>query len=318
MKNKNFWLFRVSDKWGSKIKDCLDSNYVNCGWNIGLSNKPIDQILEENPWASRMAIKFCYIKEGDIIIMPNHDGIAIGVAGNKQYRENLDWKDTINVTWLTNYYPRKDLISSLQSRLKFRGTFLNLNEFSIEFEKIINSDFLSSSSIYLEKIEKSREESIKKIAEHLNKRTGTSFQDVEFEWFILELFTLKYQGFVGNKNNQRQEFIDGKDLSLTYSIDDLDLLIELNIQVKQHSNNASFGGVLQINKSINSKENVISKNILVTTGNTDDEFRKKALIEHNVYVYNSEDIAKLIVELYDRISFTYQQKLNLFSNLSII
>jgi predicted Mrr-cat superfamily restriction endonuclease len=264
-----------------------------------------------------MAIKFCYIQEGDVIIMPNNDGIAIGIAKNKQFREDLDWEDTINVEWLTKWYPRKDLSSKFQTRLKFRGTFLNLGDLKAEIDSVINSDFISLTENYNHKIEQKRNETIKIIAEHINKRADIYFQDVEFEKFILELFRLNYNGFEGYKNDQRQEAIDGKDLCLTYVIPELDLFVELNIQVKQHTNNASFNGVFQISKSTNDDLNTISKNILVTSGLVDESFKNKAK-ENNVYVYGSEDIAEMILENFSEITPKYLQKLNILSQITII
>lgn len=315
--NRNYWLFRVSEKWGKRIDFCKNNNLVYCGWNIGLSVKTPKEILQENPWASRMAIKFCHIQEGDIIIMPNFGGIAIGIAKDKKFREDLDWQDTLNVYWLTKWYPRKDLSSKFQSRLKYRGTFLNLSDLKADIETLINSDFVSLKESFNKKLEQEKEENIKMIAEHLNKRADVYFQDVEFEKFILELFKINYNGFEGFKNDQRQEAIDGKDLCLTYAIDELDLVVELNIQVKQHTNNASFGGVSQISKSVNDDNNTISRNILVTSGNVNDDFKKKAL-EKSVYVYGPEDIAKMILDNYSDISDKYLQKLNIINRLTII
>lgn len=317
MESRNYWLFRVSEKWGRRIDFCKQNNLVYCGWNIGLSHKEPNDVLKENPWASRMAIKFCYIQEGDIIIMPNYGGIAIGIAKQKQLRDDLDWKDTLNVEWLTKWYPRKDLSSKFQSRLKFRGTFLNLADLKSEIETLISSDFVSLRESYNQKIEKEREENIKKIAQHINKRADIFFQDVEFEKFILELFKLNYNGFEGFKNDQRQEAVDGKDLCLTYAIDELDLFVELNIQVKQHTNNASFGGVFQIKKSQKDDTNTLSRNILVTSGNVDDSFKIKAM-EHNVYVYGSEDIAKMILDNFSDISPNYLQKLKIVNQIEIL
>lgn len=314
---RNYWLFRVSEKWGKRIDFCKQNNLVYCGWNIGLSHRAPKDILSENPWTSRIAIKFCYIQEGDVIIMPNYGGIAIGIAGSKQLREDLDWTDTLNVEWLTKWYPRKDLSSKFQSRLKFRGTFLNLADLKSEIESLISSEFVSLKESYNLKIEREREESIKKIAQHLNKRADIYFQDVEFEKFILELFKFNYNGFEGFKNDQRQEAVDGKDLFLTYAIDELDLIVELNIQVKQHTNKASFGGVFQINKSQNEVTNTLIRNILVTSGNVDDDFKLKALA-HQVYVYGPEDIAKMIMDNLSEISPNYLHKLKIINQIEIL
>lgn len=307
---RNYWLFRVSEKWDERIDFCKANNLVYCGWNIGLSVKSPQQVLAETPWASRMAIKFCYIQEGDVLIMPNHGGIAIGIAKHKELREDLDWQDTIQVEWLTKWYPRKELSSKFQTKLKFRETFLNLADLKSEIESLVASKFISLQENYNQKIEQQREETILHIAQHLNKRADVYFQDLEFENFILELFKLNYNGFEGFKNSQRQEALDGKDLSLTYAIDELDLLVELNIQVKQHTKNASFAGVFQINKSQPSDSNIISKNILVTSGQVDDLFKQNALAQQ-VYVFGPEDIAKMILENYGDISSVFLKKLQL-------
>lgn len=37
--DRNYWLFRVSEKWGKRIDFCKENNLVYCGWNIGLSFK---------------------------------------------------------------------------------------------------------------------------------------------------------------------------------------------------------------------------------------------------------------------------------------
>jgi predicted Mrr-cat superfamily restriction endonuclease len=140
---KNYWLFRVSEKLVNRIEFCKENNLVFCDWNIGLSSKTPEEILTENPWASRMAIKFCSIQEGDVVIMPNFGGIAIGIAKDKKLREDLDWKDTINVNWLTKWYPAKDLSATFQSRLKYRGTFLNLTDLKTEIETLLNSNLIS-------------------------------------------------------------------------------------------------------------------------------------------------------------------------------
>lgn len=314
---RNYWLFRVSEKWGKRIDFCKENNLVYCGCNYGLSFKSPEEVLNEFPEASGMAIKFYYINEGDIIIMPNYGGIAIGVAKDKVFRDDLDWQDTLNVEWLTKWYPRKELSSKFQTKLKYKGTFLNLGDLKTDIEALINSDFVSLEESFNNKMEEERQNNIEVIAKHLNQRKHTHFQDIEFEKFILELFRVNYNGFEGYKNDQRQEAIDGKDLYLTYAIEELDVVVELNIQVKQHQSQASLGGIFQINKSSNDNENTLSRNILVTTGQVDDDFKNKAL-ESNVFVYGPEDIAAMILDNYSDLSEHHLWKLNLVNRFSAI
>lgn len=76
-------MFRVSNKWGNNTNYCRENNLVYCGWNIGLSKNDRQDILKDNHWASKMAIKFTEIKKDYVIIMPVAGGIAIGKAIEK-------------------------------------------------------------------------------------------------------------------------------------------------------------------------------------------------------------------------------------------
>lgn len=317
MENQNLWMFRVSEKWGNRIQYCLDNNLVYCGWNIGLSYKSTKEILEANPEASRMAIKFTYINTNDIIILPMSGGIAIGKVVLKEFREDLDWQDTLNIEWLTKWYSKKDLPSKLQSKLKYRGTFLNLNDFGGAINDIIESNFLTATNSYQNKLREKEEATIVKLAEQLNGRKETKFQDTEFELFILHLFELEYSnyGVVGFKNNGKSEAIDGKDVGFTIDLDEFNINIKVNIQVKQHSDNASFGGLSQIYKS-NSADPYV-RNILVTSGKITSEMREEA-IKLSVLVYGPIEIAKMILSNIDNLDENYFYKLNIYKMVEVI
>ncbi len=105
---------------------------------------------------------------------------------------------------------------------------------------------------------------------------------------------------------------------MNYTIDELDVTIELNIQVKQHTNNASIEGVFQIAKNLITNDTTLSRNILVTSGLVDEAFKKDALNEHNVYVYGPDDIARMILENFSEISSTYLSKLNIVNKLVLL
>lgn len=47
--DRNYWLFRVSEKWGKRIDFCKENNLVYCGWNIGLSSKKNKSNLKRKP-----------------------------------------------------------------------------------------------------------------------------------------------------------------------------------------------------------------------------------------------------------------------------
>lgn len=317
MENQNFWMFRVSEKWGSRIQYCLDNNVVYCGWNFGLSYKSTQEVLSDNPEASRMAIKFTYINAGDIIILPMSGSIAIGKVVSKEFRGDWTWQDTLNINWLTKWYSKKDLPSKLQSKLKYRGTFLNLDDFRNDLNDIIESNFLTANNFYQNKLKEKEDLTIEKLAERLNGRKNTKFQDTEFELFILHLFELEYAnyGAVGFKNNGKSEAIDGKDIGFTIDLDEFNINIKVNIQVKQHSEYASFGGLTQIYKSNSNDPNV--RNILVTTGIIKPEMREEAT-NLGVLVYGPTEIAKLILSNIDNLEEKYFSKLNIYKAIEVI
>ena len=308
----NYWMFRVSNKWGNRAEFCFINNLVYCGWNIGLSILDREEILKNNPESSKMAIKFTEIKKDDIIIMPVSNGIAIGRAIQKEFRDDLDWQDTLKVEWLTKYYPRKDLSSRLQSSLKYYGTFLNLWRYSEELDKLIERGFTDLTKNYLESKLKKQDVIISDITEHINSNSNLNFQDREFEDFIMHLFEIHYSGLIGQKNNQKQEAKDGKDLTMSIDYDDFDINVSFNIQVKQHEGTTNSSVLNQISKS--SDENAFTKNVVVTTGKINDETRKKAK-EMAIILFGAEELASMIFENFSSIDLVYQTKLNLYNSI---
>jgi len=315
----NYWMFRVSNKWGDMSSDCLKNNFICCGWNMDMTRKR-DEIIKQYPSASKMAIKFTYINEGDIVIMPISNGIAIGKVISKPiYRVDLPWKDTLNVEWLTKFYPRKNLPSSLQGSLKYRGTFLNLKNYTNEISAIINTGFKDYGAKYAEMQRDMENADVKTIEKHISSRNNLNFSDREFEQFILHLFELNYygltgqQGLTGKLNNQKQEAKDGKDLTMSIDYDDFDINIKFNIQVKHHEGNSNIHGINQISKSDDSDP--FTKNIVVSTAYFSDDLQKKAK-ERNIILIGPEQLANIINDNFDRIIPIYQAKLNLFQSIN--
>jgi predicted Mrr-cat superfamily restriction endonuclease len=305
-------MFRVSNKWGNKTNLCFEENLVYCGWNIGLSKNDKQDILKDNPWASKMAIKFTDIQKDDIIIMPVSGGIAIGKAIEKEFRDDLEWKDTFKVKWLTKYYSRKDLSSKLQSSLKYRGTFLNLWRYSKELARLIDGGFTDLAENYSQARQEHQDKTIEKIAKHINSNSKLNFQDREFEDFIMHLFELHYIGLTGQKNNQNQEAKDGKDLTMSIDYDDFDINVSFNIQVKQHENETNSNVLAQISKS--DDNDPFTKNVIVTTGKFSEDIKTKAK-EKNIILFGSYELASMIFENFSSIEEFYQAKLNLYTSI---
>ncbi len=152
-------------------------------------------------------------------------------------------------------------------------------------------------------------EQITAVSEHLSGRK-LSFQDREFEDFIIHLFELKYSGLRGTSNNQKQEAKDGKDLTMSLDFDNFDVNVKFNIQAKQHEGNEGINSLFQISKSDDSDPYV--KNVVVTTANLDENLRREAK-EREIILFGPQELAEMIIDNFENIDREYQAKLNLFS-----
>ena len=320
-KEVHYWMFRVSNKWGNRTDFCLENNLVYCGWNIGLSQGlEHDEIRKrgKEKFSNRsisMALNFTRMQQDDIILMPRYGGVAIGKVLEKEYRDDLEWQDTIKVEWLIKWYPKSDLSSALQSSLKYRGTFLNLRRYKDELKALVEKGFKNLNESYKEKQLKNEEALKKQIAEHINKNQNLFFQDIEFEYFIMDLFALNYPGLLTNKNFGKQEKIDGKDFTGTICYDDLGIDVVLNVQVKQHEDNADIGGLFQIDKS--DADDPYTKNVLVTTGRRTNEMVEIAK-EKDITIIDNGGLAEMIFENFDNIDEKYKAKLGLISSIGFV
>ena len=235
----------------------------------------------------------------------------------KRYKEDLEWKDTLDVEWLTKYYPRKDLSSRLQTSLKYRGTFLWLERFRGELDQLVESGFNSADERYRQKQGELEAKSIAEIKDHLNDTTKLKFQDREFEDFVAHLFELNFNGLTATKNSQRQEAHDGKDLTLSLDFEEFGLNVSFNIQVKHHGGDADKAGIIQILKSKSTDPDPFTKSVLVTTGTLTDEMKSLSK-DNEVYLFGPEEIAEMIFNNFSSIDKNYKSKLNLVNTLTAI
>ena len=203
--------------------------------------------------------------------------------------------------------------SSFQTTLKYKGTFLNLYKYSDDIEKLIKSGGESLHQEYTRYQQKINEKQIKNIAEHISLRDNIHFSDNEFEEFVGHLFEISYEGFTAFGNSKRKEAEDGKDLIVRYSVAELDIDIELNIQVKQHEGYTDEWAIEQISKSDNSEQ--FTKNIVVTSAS---QFSKEAIKKakrKNVLLIKAIDLAKMIVDNFDKMKDEYKTKLGLYPHI---
>ena len=313
--DKNYWMFRVRDH-----NYALDNNIVSYGWSgfkLGQERKEDFQEIKKISGSARavsMARNFCKIQKGDIVLMPLWKNVAIGkIISDAIHREDLKEKDEANtyeVEWI-GFYDRNDFSSALQGSLKYRGTFLNLWRYKEELEKLEKNNFDDLNLSYNKSLEQEAEKEIEKIANHINSNSKIKFSDNEFEIFIKDLFTIVY-GFEANLNSNKKEAIDGKDLTVSLDIDELETHLVYNIQVKQHEGISGRESIDQILKSDASANE--TKNVVVNTGRFNEDDKKYAE-ENGVILIDADKLAEMIYENFDKLDDKYKAKLNLYSSI---
>ena len=314
--DKNYWMFRVRDH-----DYALDNNIVSYGWSdfkLGQERKEDFQKIKKISGSARavsMARNFCKIQKGDIVLMPLWKNVAIGkIISDAIHSEDLKEKDEANtyeVEWLAKSYGRNNFSSALQSSLKYRGTFLNLWRYETDLERKIETGFKNIDVEYIDFCRNKRKKEIEVIADHINSNSKIKFSDNEFEIFIKDLFAINY-GFEANLNSNKKEAIDGKDLTVSLDIDELETHLVYNIQVKQHEGVSNRKAIDQILKSDASANE--TKNVVVNTGRFNEDDKKYAE-ENSVILIDADKLAEMIYENFDKIDDEYKAKLNLYSSI---
>ena len=213
--------------------------------------------------------------------------------------------------WLAKSYGRNNFSSALQSSLKYRGTFLNLWRYETDLERKIETGFKNIDVEYIDFCRNKRKKEIEVIADHINSNSKIKFSDNEFEIFIKDLFAINY-GFEANLNSNKKEAIDGKDLTVSLDIDELETHLVYNIQVKQHEGVSNRKAIDQILKSDASANE--TKNVVVNTGRFNEDDKKYAE-ENSVILIDADKLAEMIYENFDKIDDEYKAKLNLYSSI---
>ena len=311
----NYWMFRVRDS-----QYALDTDIVSYGWSgYDLGQRKEEAIQEIRKYGQRkasMAKNFLLINENDIVLMPLSKCVAIGrVISDAIYRKDLENKDesnTYNVEWLVKYYDRTNFSSALQTSLKYRGTFLNLWRYNTELKETVKNKFLNLSNEFSEFMEKKQKDEIEKISNHIISRNNIKFQDTEFEKFVEIIFAINY-GFEATSNSNKKEAEDGKDLTVSLDIEELETNLKYNIQVKQHDGYTEQG-IDQISMSKDSDP--YTRNVVVSNARFNDKVIKYAK-EKNVILIGADQLAKMIYVNFDKLEDKYKAKLNLYPSIQI-
>ncbi len=323
--NANYWLFRSTGTTKRNPRFCLENNVVTYGWSDYDLKKNQDEGLKwikknYSAKAASMAKNFTSINKGDVVVLPDYgvSFISIGRVLKHEYRQewrHADASNTYSVKWLVKYYPRNDLSSAFQRSLKYMGTFLNLWQYREELSRLIRGGFKKLEEDYGGKLDELNDESIERIAKHINNRQNLNFQDGEFEKFIMHILELQYPNLAGVQNSNKAEAKNVKSLTLSADYGILDIGITFNVQVEQHDGTSGGYALDRISKS--DDNDPYFKKVLVTTGKLTDEIIEKEK-EKGVVLIGPKRIAEMILENFDKIDYHYKAKLNLASEIVVL
>jgi restriction system protein len=240
--------------------------------------------------------RFQNIKEGDIVIVPVHKAIAIGIAtGDKIYVENPNVAysaNRIRVKFYRNdskkiiYVLRSELENNFEKRLKIRTTIANLNDFRENIERIVsqieNGNDYKRSTIFANKEEEAKNNFIEAMFERM--QTGKNLTidagGAGLEKLIKEIFEKKgYDTLIPSKNKKSKKESPIADVDVVaYKSGELSTKGELIlIQAKHHSGTTNNHGVEQL-KAVEdytfgeeefSEDEYTIKKILITTAKID-------------------------------------------------
>jgi len=320
-------------------KNLLKGGFIGVGWsNVHLSDhKDIDELIKKGfnkltfrRGHKKQLIRFFNLKEGDIAVVPMSKTFALcKVIGNKSFESITTERfseNRIDVEVLTdkegNYcIPRSTLSTALQSRLKIRPTVINIDEFSDEFERHINS--LKSGEIFswyteMEEAEAKAEKLFKE--KMLNRITtgkgiGISSGGYGLEKLVRELFEIKgYKANITPKN--ASSGIDDIDVLAT-RLNEIKLEEEaIVIQVKHHKGLTGRKAVEQLKAYSSDKFKRLEK-IIITSARMDKSIKDEAEAAE-IYVMEGKALVDLIYDSLDDLSVATKQSLGIINVPSLI
>jgi len=289
-------------------RELIKADKIGYGWKkVDFSKYDnAEEILKQlNAGRRKNQIKrFFNLKKGDIVLVPLHCSIALGVViGKKSYDE-----EAVKNTWnqvavnfhkedgtLRTVSTRDNIITNrLLSRLRLRMTIASLNEFSDEIEQLIkiSEDCEYNVSQVYDNNEESKADEVKKSilsnlrsGKHLRiKGGGDGFEELICELLKLDGFETKIQS---KKSNIGKGDIDIKaQKALPFGV-----TLRLDIQAKHHDGKTSLKSVEQVVTAKNNNEvNEQSFAMVVTTASFSSEVKNKAeeegvtLIDGNAFV----------------------------------
>ena len=258
--------------------------------------------------------RYFNLKQGDYVIVPFSGTIAIAeVVGYKSYHpitEGLQYgENRITVSYLKHkdgyFIPRGSLSTALQNRLKIRTTICDLNEFSEELYKHIES--IKNDKLYTWnneqelKLQENTEKFKAQLLTRLRNNKGINLQSggIGLEQLIKEILEAKgYKARIPAKNEKSG--IQDVDIIATRLSEFSDKTEGIFIQVKHHEGTTGNHGVRQVAEyEINEDDYTHIDRVLITTA----EFRNTDFAElHDVTVLAGADFINWIFDNLEHLS----------------
>lgn len=305
----------------------IANNQIGYGWgsvNFSQFNNTTDLINEGfkdvNVGRQTNQIKrYFNLKQGDYVIVPFSGAIAIAeVVGEKSHypiTEGVQYgENRISVRYLKHkdgyFIPRSNLSTALQNRLKIRMTVCDLNEFSDELYKHIESiknDRLYTWNTEQElKLQQNTEKFKAELLSRLRSNKGINLQSggIGLEHLIKEILEAKnYTTHIPAKNERSG--IQDVDVIATRFSEFSEKKEGIFIQVKHHAGTTDNHGIKQVAEyEINEDDYSQIDKVLITTA----VFKNNDFADlHNVTVLAGADFVNWIYE-----------NLNLLSNDSLL
>lgn len=291
--------------WG----DIDFSKFDNTSDLINEGFKGIDRGRQTN-----QITRYFSLKQGDYVIVPFSGTIAIAeVIGQKIYYPNIEGvsygENRISVRYLKHndghFIPRNNLSTALQNRLKIRMTICDLNEFSDELYKHIES--IKNDKLYTWNTEqelKLQQNTEKFKADLLlrlrsNKDINLQSGGIGLEHLIKEILEAKnYTAHIPAKNERTG--IQDVDIIATRLSEFSEKKEGIFIQVKHHDGTTGNHGIRQVAEyEVNEDDYSQIDKVLITTA----DFKNNDFANlHNVTVLAGADFVNWIFENLDLLS----------------
>lgn len=224
--------------------------------------------------------RYFNLKQGDYVVVPFSGSIAIAeVVGQKSHHpitKGLRYgENRITVSYLQHkdgyFIPRNNLSTALQNRLKIRTTICDLNAFSEELYKHIES--VKNNTLYTwdteqeQKLQENTETFKKNLLARLrnNKEMNLKSGGIGLEKLIQEILEAKgYTAYIPAKNEKSG--IQDVDIIATRMAEFSGKQEVILIQAKHHAGTTNSHGVKQVAAyEINEEEYTYIERVLITT-----------------------------------------------------